>query len=188
MASKKKQVGYALPLAVRRIGEALLDVQMWCFGRDVLSREGNLLLTYGFCKQPSPDPRFHSAYQHPSGWQLWSWGLWISQIGGSLYLPRQRFELFYMPCAAQPLAWQPDALPSVYAPTDPSEVAQALALYTALCDAIVRYERWVQATMGTAYRQQTIEQHPSYRHYRHIDAATLIRQWQSISSGVIHYA
>ncbi len=188
MAAKKKHVGYALPAGVRKVGAMLLDVQMWCFGRDVVSKHGNLLLAYGFHKQPSPDARFHSLYQHDSGWQLWSWGLWIGQTGGSLYLPRQRFELFYMPCAAQPLIWQPDDLPHVQAPCDAAELAHALALYNALCSAIVAYERWVQSVVGVAHRQQTIEQHPSYRHYRHLNAESLICQWQSISSGEHHHA
>ncbi len=188
MASKKKQVGHALPAPVRKLGAALVDVQMWCFGRDVLSPHGNLLLAYGFRKHPSPDARFHSTYQHANGWQLWSWGLWISQTGGSLYLPRRRFELFYMPCAAQPLIWQPEDLSKLQAPRAADELAHALTLYKALCEAIIAYERWVQRQFGAAYRQQTIEQHPAYRHYQHLNAESLICQWQSISSGVHHHA
>jgi hypothetical protein len=187
MADKKPR-GYALPSAVRKVGACLLDVQMWCFGRDVLSQHGNLLLAYGFRRQPSPDARFRSRYEHDSGWQLWSWGLWISQMGASLYLPRQRFELFYMPCAARPQIWQPEHLPPVRAPHGLDEVAQALTLFEQLCGAVAAYEAWVQSTVGQAYRQQTIEQHPSYRHYRHINAESLVGQWQSISSGVHHHA
>jgi hypothetical protein len=184
MGLRKRCAGAALPLPLRRLGAALLEAQMWCFGCDVRSAHGNLLVQYGFRRVASPDPRFHSAYEHDNGLKLWSWGLWMSKNSGSLYVPRQHFELFYTPCVVTPRIWQPNDLPEMLAGPAAVEDHPAWLLLGALCDAVCAYEMWICETLGSAYRQQAIDSQPAPRARKDISAQNLVSHWQCISAGV----
>jgi hypothetical protein len=186
MGLGKRRNGAPLPLPLRRLGSHLLEVQMWCFGCDVRSAQGNLLMQYGFRRVASPEPRFHSAYEHENGLKLWSWGMWMCQNGGSLYVPRQRFELFYTPCVVTPRIWQPNDLPETLTVPAPLGNHPVRLLLGALCDAVCAYETWLCETLGSAYRQRAIDSQPAARASKDIRAQYLVSHWQSISAGVTH--
>jgi hypothetical protein len=86
-----------IPKGVRRHAARLFDQQMWCWGRDICSRHGNLLMKYGAEKQPAPDPKKGSTrYCIPlddgSVLVLWGFALFIASPSGTgLYLRRYEF-------------------------------------------------------------------------------------------------
>ncbi|RKH08533.1 hypothetical protein D7X74_31380, partial [Corallococcus sp. CA047B] len=44
-----------LPCDVRRDGDRLFDVAMWCLGQDVRCPDGNVLLRHGLVREPRPE-------------------------------------------------------------------------------------------------------------------------------------
>lgn len=167
----KRKPTVSLPVDVRKLGETLIDEQMWCWGCDVRRAEGNLLLAYGFEKRPSPNPRFHSAYTLPlcatCALTIWGWGIWIADTGlGSAFISRTRFQVFYTPNAdLQPCAWQADQLPlSVTDCTD--EPLLACTLLTQACRFAADYETWLSAQVERDYRETVISAWPQRRRHK----------------------
>jgi hypothetical protein len=81
-----------------RIASVLLDQQMWCWGRDIVRSEGNLLLQFGFRKErPPATVSGCTAYiltPFP-GCQLilWGFGLFFGlESSGGVFLRRYEFK------------------------------------------------------------------------------------------------
>ncbi len=163
---------FRLPKAVERQGEALLEQQMWCWGCDVRRQEGNLLLTYGCERYPSPDPRFHSAYASTlcadCVLTLWGWGIWIAREGtGSIFLSRSRFRVSYTPeVHLHPQAWQSGDLPSAKRPCDPVAQMNTRCLLAKTITWIGDYEHWLACHTEPAYRETVLAAWPQRRRYR----------------------
>lgn len=179
---------FKLPRSIVKQGEALIEQQMWCWGCDVRRKEGNLLLTYGFARRPSPQTRWHSAYTRAaqSGYflTLWGWGLWIAAPDiGSLFLGRSGFRLGYTPQTdLYPQAWQPDQLPPLHEPRDPQEQHNALTLLGEALDRIAAYEAWLTTQLPIDYRTQTIAAWPLRRRYHGgVTASELAPSWHTLS-------
>lgn len=167
----KERSSIRLPAEVSRCGAALLNQQMWCWGCDVRRAEGNLLVTYGAAKRPSPDPRYHSAYSfclsEGAVLNLWGWGVWIAHEGyGSLLLSRARFRACY---TAQvhllPNAWRAYDLPCTGAAHHAGEQQAAYHLLAEAMRWISGYEDWLAAQMAPDYREQVIASWPESRRY-----------------------
>lgn len=182
---------FRLPSKIEKMGEALLQHQMWCWGCDVRSKAGNLLASYGFERRPSPDPRWHSAYtlyrNSDSALTLWSWGIWMSsQQHGSLFLSRSRFRTRYtVNVELSPQVWWSDDLPYVHAPRSRSEWFNALALLTETVNTMAAYEEWLAARSPADYRLKVIAAWPQFKRYgRDINPSDLATHWQHLSVSI----
>jgi hypothetical protein len=152
-----------LPFEARKIGTALFDQQMWCWGQDIRRPEGNLLVAYGLTRQRPPETiKGSSAYawSGPETQQLmlWGFGLAYIQVGvGGLFLKRFGFtpRLFTSVDLLNPL-WTLDQLPRTRFPRTFAEGQQTQTLFVALLHWISRYEQWIQETCGCAYRQRCL--------------------------------
>jgi hypothetical protein len=158
-----------LPIEMRKVGEALFEQQMWCWGCDVRREAGNLLLAYGMEKHPSPEPRYHSAYHSPleadGALTLWGWGLWIAmQNCGSAFISRSNFRVHSSSIVAlRPAVWCEAQLPRFC--TELSESKSDCLLATAF-RWIADYERWLARLVEPNYRECVLAAWPQRRRYR----------------------
>jgi hypothetical protein len=155
--------GWHLPAAVAKFGERLFDQQLWCWGRDIEQTAGNLLLDYGFRRQPPPPRdaerstcyRFDAPSRHIA---LWGFGMFYGQRRyGGLYLGRALFRPAWSPVESlsSGIHW-PDDLPFFGRPKAERTWIAAHRLFASLCQWIASYERWVRRRAGTAYRQSCV--------------------------------
>jgi hypothetical protein len=151
-----------LPSHVTKLGAALLDQQMWCWGVDVRRAGGNLLIEYGFTRHSPPHKsRAASLYQFVFGdgahSRLWASAILYStpaQDHGDIVLTRGGFTpcvVLYTPSEGH---WYPP--PRGHTPCTPPECQLAHAALCAVLDWIAAYERWVTHTLGIAYRETSI--------------------------------
>jgi len=135
---------------------------MWCFGRDIVRGEGNLLVERGFAKHPSPpESAAPSSYSLPLslGKEVRLWGFAILYVSGSwaLLLKRGGFSPRLIATREVPeRAWSLAHLPAAKKPVsdEESEAAQLrlAQTFTWLGD----YEAWVRKETGIAYRQSCL--------------------------------
>ncbi|MCS6801805.1 MAG: hypothetical protein RMM58_01560 [Chloroflexota bacterium] len=137
----------------RRLLDALVDQQFWCWGQDIRRPEGNLLLAFGFERTRPPAGVLGSSCYRLAGAGrevvLWGWGLLLVGPAGGVFLPRHGFAP--RPALA-PLAapcWSPEGLP----PLGDAPVPGTGRWFQAAADWIADYEAWVLATVGLAYRR-----------------------------------
>jgi len=173
MGKRKRNHAYHIPYSsnIYRLGEALLDQQMWCWGCDVRYETGNLLLAYGFEQRRSPNPRFHSAYTYAlcpeCALTLWGWGVWIAAHDhGSLFINRDGFRLRWSSHTDLiPQAWQARDLPLTCDPIG-NHHGSAMHLLTEAVTWIAGYERWLHAYTDATYREQVVAAWPQRRHHK----------------------
>jgi len=179
------------PGDVSRLGPALIDEQMWCWGCDVRHRDGNLLRAYGLVQRPSPEPRFHSAYTEIDAAgraiNLWGWGIWTAAPeSGSLFISRDRLKLRWTPIYdAAPQAWTADDLPLPATSVSSGITAAAISLLRWTFLWIAAYERWLVARMGIAYRAGAVDAWPQRRRFRGgIPAEELAAAWARLADAL----
>src|SRR4051812_22267139 len=109
--------GCALSRETRRLAARLLDLQLWCWGRDIARREGNALLAHGFARHPPPaGAPLNSAYtlriSAGETVSLRALGLFYGQSQrGGVFVPRRGFEPQLTAVGDLPGAyWQPEQL------------------------------------------------------------------------------
>jgi hypothetical protein len=154
----------SIPAEIEQQGEALFRQQMWCWGQDVKSEEGNLLLSYGFTYERPPEGAEGStAYLLKLGDQrnlmLWRFGLFYAQaqIGGMLF-KRPNFMPLLLP-TSEVLArtWKLADLPEASLPQTPQEGRTACTLLSEALHWVSSYEGWIESKLGLAYRLRCLE-------------------------------
>lgn len=141
----------------RKFTAKLFDQQMWCWGADIRRPEGNLLMGYGFERHRAPDGRTSSAYIHDSlcGEQIVLWGFGaffgVAQMGG-LYIGRESFQPYMAAVSHLPTDRWSDRPARAENPT-----LGLTPLLVRFLGWVSRYERWVQHTLGSAYREATLQ-------------------------------
>lgn len=147
----------------RRRASALLDQQLWCWGRDVARPAGNLLLALGMCRYRAPDPaRGVSAYTgRTDGGTVWLWGfgvLYADDVTGSgVFLRRYRFDPQLVPRAPAVPVHRLADLKGLTRPSSAKGRALARTLVHKAAGWMARYEHWVAETHGIAYRRATLD-------------------------------
>lgn len=151
-----------LPPEVRREGERLFEVSMWCIGRDV-THEDNLLLRRGLTRERIPaGQRGTSAYSGAlsggGALTLWGFGALCRVCGESLYVPRDGFTPSLVDEAR--VVWpvfQAEGLgPALREPATPGERQAAHAAVVALAGWLAGYEEWVGERMGPGWRHECL--------------------------------
>lgn len=148
---------HPLPPDVRRDGERLFEVSMWCIGRDVTHAD-NLLLRHGFTRERIPaGQQGTSAYSGalPGGGALtlWGFGALCRVCGESIYVPRDGFSPAVV--EEERITWpvfQAAGLGSPREPVTACEHSAARAAVVTLAGWMAGYEEWVLSLMGTGWR------------------------------------
>lgn len=146
----------------RRRATVLFDQQLWCWGRDVVRPEGNLLLALGMCRyRAATAAGATSAYTgRVAGGTVWLWGFGVlysdDATGGTVFL--QRYD-FVPKLVARPLGapvYRSADLPGLARPSSAGERAVARTLVRRVAEWVARYEHWVAESHGTAYRRAAL--------------------------------
>lgn len=146
---------------LRRLAVALLDQQLWCWGRDIARPEGNILLGFGMCRyrssEPGPDRTAYTGRVAGDG-VVWLWGFGLvyclPDLGG-VFLRRYGFDPVLVAEPRHPVH-RPEHLAPFVRPTTARQRANAWKLVRAAAGWIAGYEHWVAETFGTAYREGTL--------------------------------
>jgi len=130
--------------------DLLLDLQLWCWGRDIRSEQGNLLVRHGFARTaPPPDWGCPSLYRLdlPFGGRivLRGFGVFYGEEGiGVVFIRRRTFRPLLGPRASWTLSpWFPETLPNLRDPDTKEEFERWSYLTGVLIRWIRLYESWV---------------------------------------------
>ncbi len=148
-----------LPQDVRREGERLFDLSMWCLGRDVLHPD-NLLLRRGLTRARLPAGQqgtsaYGSSLEGGEALTLWGFGVVCRSAAGCVYVPRSGFTpaLVEAERVERPLFSVADlGVPRL--PGTREECRAARAAVRGLARWLAAYEEWVEQLMGPTWRQE----------------------------------
>jgi hypothetical protein len=153
-----------IPPDIDAFGTALFLQQMGCWGQDTKRTEGNLFLDYGFTRERPPagaegDTSYFLSLDDERSLMLWRFGLFYldTQIGGMLLRRRTFTPRFTSMLSIPTNRWQLTDLPSATPPSTLIEGQRACTLLSAALLWISSYEKWVNSTLGEAYRLSYLE-------------------------------
>jgi len=162
-AESSVRQGWCYPPPVKRFATKLLDQQLWCWGRDISSPDGNLLIEQGFQRHRQPDAgakgctcyRLDDDARHVA---LWGFGIFYGEreLGGLLI---RRFGFTPEWLGVESLALgihSAQALPPFSRPSGADEWRRAHRLCAHLVEWIAGYERAILDSQGPAYREACI--------------------------------
>lgn len=177
-----------IPSAAVKSGTELLDIEMWCWGRDIAGRGGNALLEYGFTRERPPDgvqgsSRYALGLENGSRIVLWGWGVLYSDSSQyGIFLRRQKFSPRIITDGEEKAAWwAPGDIRGLRAPAGPRECAVLRKQLADLLTWISGYENWIQKTLGTDYRTKCIEARAKPTR---IKAEEIPRLWERMAKGL----
>jgi len=150
-------------LECRRLGRALLDQQLWCWGQDIVRPAGNGLLEYGMTRL-SPPQKLLSV---PS---IYTWergGVEVIVRGfGIGYREHSLGRIFIRRYAFAPAfledrldwnrLWLAEDMGELRSPRRLEDLILVWRLCAACCDWISTYEGWVADHWGRAYRRESL--------------------------------
>jgi len=141
----------------------LLNQQLWCWGCDIESLEGNLLIQYGFQRIENPaDSNVASLYRlnisPTTRIILRGFGIFFGDDEwGGLFLRRFGFTPQLTPSSdlSAPL-WSSEDLPPLVEPRT-GQATNCQQLLLKLTAWVSRYELWIEETIGVEYRREMLE-------------------------------
>lgn len=155
--------GWGYPPRVRRFAERLLNQQLWCWGRDILCSDGNLLTRYGLLRHRNPEDPKEGATCYRSDDDdchvaLWGFGVFFGlRRHGGLFVERCSFQPRWAPVESLSLGVHSlKDLRMFERPRSEDNWRCAHRLLREMVGWIVRYETWVQQAQGVAFRQECI--------------------------------
>lgn len=167
----------------RKLGERLLDQQMWCFGCDIRRAAGNLLLAYGFTRQRPPTGCSGSndyALTLADGVQvrLWGFGCLWAEPAVSVFLRRYEFAPRVPGAPVPAVVWSPACLPPAPRPRQPERVRLAVPALVRLLHWLADYEAWVATTCGAEYRATCVQ---TWNKPHPLPAETMSAHWRALA-------
>ena len=143
-------------------GRLLMHQQCWCWGQDIRSTEGNLLVSRGFERSRPMERTMGStryALRLPDA-TVWLWGFGIvyeDRPGGAIYLNRFSFRPTYSerPFGGENV-WSPAEVMGFSAPRSFSALDAAAMLTESLLLWIASYEDDILLCPGVSYRRATL--------------------------------
>jgi hypothetical protein len=169
---------------LRRRAAALLDQQLWCWGRDVARPEGNVLLELGMCRYRTAEPgRERSAYtgRVRGDGVVWLWGFgayfWLPGLGGAFFR-RKGFEPLLRAAPLEAPVHAVAHLVGLRRPATSGERTRAAKLVRATCEWVAEYEHWIAEALGTEYRAAALaarDRAPS------VTAREMPRAWEHLA-------
>lgn len=178
---------FHLSAGARKLGRALLDQQMWCFGRDVSRAAGNLLVEYGFSKEPPPEGiNISSRYtlderESGRGLRLWGFGILYSETDvGAVFLQRRKFTPRSVPDGCTAGVWRAPDMPKCPKPRTKSESETAWRLLAGACAWLSGYEAWVREASGAEYREKCVAAWPK----KSVPPEEMVEAWMRLARTV----
>lgn len=175
---------------LRRRAAALLDQQLWCWGRDVARPAGNVLLELGMCRYRAGGAgRGNTAYtgRVAGDGVVWLWGFGVlfclPDLGG-VFLRRYRFDPVLVPEPSRPVHAL-EQLGPLTRPTTARQRATADRLVRAAAGWAAGYEHWVAETFGVGYRAAALaarDKPPS------VPAQNMARAWEHLAKKSVRLA
>jgi hypothetical protein len=166
--------------------QQLLHQQMWCWGRDVHAVPENLLLRYGMtCSRPNESTgpgsnRYSGHISETAVIYLWAFGVAvIASPAEAIFQHRyDRRPWLIDPRWCATSVHRPEQVLCRARPRSPSERSAAMRLQVRLFLWIEQYERWVTQTMGSDYRQKTLErwEHPV------VEGSQMAAAWKNLAT------
>ncbi len=171
------------PATLRRLGHKLFDQQLWCWGQDIRSKQGNLLVEYGFECQREAE-RGSTMYSYPfvdgSKVVLWGFGLlWHDPNHGHLFLSRNDFN----PRLAGNLTCcisQMEEVPALRIPRTFDEGEKVRLLMGRALGWVSDYEMWVQASAGLEHRERCLRGWDKHKRVT-VEAAEIADVWRQLA-------
>lgn len=166
----------------------LLNQQVWCWGRDVKSPRGNLLVQHGFhrTEKPAGSPAaslYRLELSSTTRIILRGFGVFCGDDRwGGLFLRRFGFKpkLTPAPDMSRP-AWTAEDLPSLVLPgADQAESCQRLLM--SLIDWVVQYETWIREVAGPSYRRKTLDDWNARQGV--VPAEAMIKAWRTLARAI----
>jgi hypothetical protein len=146
---------------LRRRAAALLDQQLWCWGRDVARPAGNLFLALGMCRyrtaEAGPDRTAYTGRVAGDA-VVWLWGfgfVYCTPGLGGVFLRRSGFAPVLVEEPLRPVH-TPEQLGPFTRPTTARQRIAARDLVRAAAEWVAGYEHWVAETLGAGYRESTL--------------------------------
>lgn len=173
------------PAAYRDLIKPLLHQQMWLFGQDIISPQGNLLYQYQFSHQRA-EKRGGSMYTLWQGEQqivLWGWGIWYGQAErGGIFVNRFKAKPRF---SAEPYIKQPihkqDALPITQNRVDSALQAESVRqMWADLLHWLANYEQWILNEFGQAWRRAALKPFP-HAYTKPSAIEQLANDWQTLA-------
>jgi hypothetical protein len=162
--ARRVRCGWCHPEPVRKFAEQLMSQQLWCWGRDIKSPQGNLLMQYGFerHREPGKGSSGSTCYRLDDGplhLALWGFGLFYGErSSGGLFVGRYDFRPRWANLESLSSAVHyPDDLPPFGRPSGVRQWKAAHRLCRNMLDWIINYEHWVQQEAGLPFRQRCIK-------------------------------
>jgi hypothetical protein len=148
-------------LGFRRWAAKLFDQQMWCFGKDITSQSGNVLLDLGMCYYRNPNHgRGSSLYvaDIASGFSifLWSFGVMCTSAEGSVFIRRSDFSPKWSNLKTGLGIHNLNELDPLEHPCKTHQLTKVRLLLVQLVSWFAKYEHWISENIGSTYRSKTI--------------------------------
>ena len=153
--------GWCMPRLVQDFGLELLAQQLWCWGRDIVHPDGNLLVEFGFERHRySGKSERTTCYRLDDGeLHICLWGMFFGrrELGG-LYLGRLDFCPTWAPIESLSAAIHRIAdLPSFVRPRGREQWQCARTLWTSQQKWIADYELWITDITGVEHREECVD-------------------------------
>lgn len=186
MATVKRNASLAQRFAnPQRFASDLFHQQLFCWGKDIESASGNLLVRYGLERTPAPpDSRAASLYRVETSATrrivLRGFGLFIGDDRwGGIFVRRETFFPMLTRTAdlTRPV-WLAEDLPRLRRP-QADDRGNVQKLLIALTVWIADYERWITAHFGLAYRRRSLVPWKKLRNLV-IPASEITASWQLV--------
>ncbi len=167
-----------------KLGAELLDIEMWCWGRDIIRKSGNTLLEYGFTRGRPPEgimgsSRYSLDLGRGSRIVLWGWGVVHHTDAEGVFLRRYKFDPKLTASRDELLArWSPEYIPGLRDPGSFEECRLTKRLLINLIQWIGEYERWIQDRLGVEYRRDCVK---ARRKPTRIKAEQLPSLWEKLA-------
>ena len=182
--------GRAFPEDGLARGVDLLSQQIWCWGRDILRPEGNVLLEQGFERLIAPPEKANKkniyALSLASGRTVILRGfgiVYIDERFGSIFVPRYELVPRFAPQEDSPLLpWSGDDLEG-HVPPVAEERGQRIQMLADLIDWVIAYERDLIAVAGIDYRSQSLQRWDNGKR-RVFPAPSMVPEWQALQRRV----
>lgn len=147
---------------LRAFAANLFSQQIWCWGRDIMGPQGNLLLRFGFTRTPPPQNNGGTSIYHQSvspGARIILRGFGVfygDDRHGGLFVRRDGFSPRMTPGPDLSfLPWRIDQLPPLAIPVE-DDLPRCRRLLLDLIDWIGAYELRVSQELDSGYRHRTL--------------------------------
>ncbi len=170
--------------ALRRRATGLLDQQLWCWGRDIVRPDGNILLDLGMRRhRPADSTRERSLYtgRVAGNAEVWLWGfglLYCTPDRGGVFLRRYGFDPLFVERPPEHPVFRPADIGPVTRPSTASGRRNIVALVRAAAEWMGSYEHWIAENFGIAYREAALaaRDRPPV-----VPARDMAREWESVA-------